>query len=93
MLRFRLLGDLPIDLYKPAGHTDSLLVEPGQTVDVPGALVTSRPEPKKNESPAAPLPEDAYTVRAGDEETLWPRALWELVDDKPAAKTAAVKEN
>lgn len=93
MLRFRLLGDQPIDLYRPAGHGDSLRVEPGQTVDVPGDLVTSRPAPKKDEEPLPPLPEDAYLVSLNGEEAAWAHALWELVEDKPAAKTAAVKEN
>lgn len=92
MLRFRLLGDQPVDLYKPSGHTDSLRVQAGQTVDVPGALVTSRPALKKDEPALAPLPDDAYTVALGDEESLWPHANWELVDDKPA-KAAVVKES
>lgn len=89
MLRLRLLGDQPIDLYKPSGHGDSLRVEPGQTVDVPGDLVTSRAAPKKDETPLPPLPEDAYVVALNGEESAWPRALWEQVDDKPATKTAA----
>ena len=92
MLRFRLLGDQPVDLYKPSGHSDSLRVEAGQTVDVPGDLVEKRPAPKKDETPLPPLPEDAYVVTLGGEETLWPHANWKLVeDDKPPAKT--VKEN
>lgn len=92
MLRFRLRLDHPVDLYKPSGHGDSLRVEPGQTVDVPGDLVTSRPTPKKDEPAPPPLLEDAYIVALNGEESAWPHALWELVEDKPAAKSAA-KEN
>lgn len=89
MPRFRLLGDQSVDLYKPSGHGDSLRVEPGQTVDAPGSLVTSRPTPKNDELPAPPLPDDAYMVALNGEEAAWPHALWELVEDKPAAKSAA----
>lgn len=89
MPRFRLLGDQPVDLYKPSGHGDSLRVEPGQTVDAPGSLVTSRPTPKKDEQPAPPLPDDAYTVVLNGEERLWPHATWELAEDKPTPKPAA----
>lgn len=89
MIRFRLRLDHPVDLYEPAGHGESLRVEPGQTVDVPGALVTSRPAPKKDEPEPAPLLDDAYTVALDGEESAWPHALWELVEDKPAAKSTA----
>ena len=91
MPRFRLLGDQPVDLYKPSGHGDSLRVEPGQTVDVPGSLVTSRPAPKKDEEPLPPLPEDAYIVVLNGEESAWPHALWQLDEDKPVKSKA--KEN
>lgn len=90
MLRFRLRLDQPVHAYAREGHSDAVTVEPGQTIDVPGDLVTSRPEPKKDEPALVPLPEDAYTVLCDGEERLWPHAVWELVVDKPA-KT--VKEN
>lgn len=93
MLRFRLLGDQPIDVYHPAGHGNSLRIEPGKAVEVSGDLVTSRPAPKKDEPEPTPLPEDAYIVALNGEEKAWPHALWELETDKPAAKAAAVKEN
>lgn len=93
MLRFRLLGDQPIDLYHPAGHGNSLRVDVGAVVEVAGQLVTSRPVPKKDEPEPVPLPEDAYIVVNNGEEKAWPHALWELEQDKPAAKAAAVKEN
>lgn len=90
MLRFRSLSDQQVHVYARYGHPDSMLVEPGQEVDVPGTLVTSRPKPKGDEPEPEPLPEDAYVVAQDGEERLWPHANWELVADKPA-KT--VKEN
>lgn len=94
MPRFRLRPEVgPVDLYHPGGHFDSLPVEPGQAVDAPGELVTSRPSPKDGEAPPDPLPEDAYIIAGGGEERAWPKAVWELVEDKPAASAAsAVKE-
>jgi hypothetical protein len=92
-VKFRLRKEqLAVDLFKPAGHYDSFKVEPGGPVDVPGELVTSRPEPKDGEEPLPPLPDDAYVVANGGEEKSWPHSLWELVTDKPAAKAPAVKE-
>jgi hypothetical protein len=93
MPRFRLVGDHPVDLYHPIGHLDSLAIDADQVVDAPGQLVTSRPAPKDGDPAPEPLPTDAYIVANGDEERAWPKALWELVEDKPAAPAApAVKE-
>lgn len=92
MLKMKLKVDYPVTLFSPRGY-ESLTVEPGNTVDVPGDLVTSRPAPKKDEPEPTPLPDDAYIVVNNGEEKAWPHALWVLVDDKPAAKAAAVKEN
>jgi hypothetical protein len=74
--------------------TERRPVAAGDTLEVQGRLVTSRPAPKKDELEPEPLPKDAYVVEHNGQERLWPRATWELVDDKagkPAAK--ADKEN
>jgi hypothetical protein len=92
MPRFRLRSDDPVDLYFPSGHGDSLPVEPAQVVEAPGVLVTSRPPAKDGEPAPEPLPTDAYIVATGDEEIAWPKALWELVEDKPAAPAAPARE-
>lgn len=92
MLRMRLKTDYAVTLFSPRG-LESLVVEPGNTVDVPGTLVTSRPAQKNDEPAPAPLPDDAYIVVNNGEEKAWPHVLWELVEDKPAAKATAVKEN
>jgi len=94
MPKFKLHADHPaVDLYRPAIFAESFRVEPGDTIEIPGELVTSRPEPKKDEPVLPPLPEDAYIVVNHGEEKAWPHAVWELVTDKPAAKAPAVKEN
>lgn len=92
MPKFTLKLDHPsVTLFSPRGY-GSMVVEPGAEVDVPGVLVTSRPEPKDDEAPPAPLPDDAYIVAINGEEKAWPHALWELVGDKtPAKKTEPVK--
>lgn len=90
MPKFRLRSDAqPVTILGRPGTLDAFEVEPGQVVDVPGKLVTSR-ESKKGE-PVEPLPSDAYLVVHGDEERAWPHALWESVDDKPAAPAAKEK--
>lgn len=65
-------------------------VEAGETIEVPGVLVTSRPTPKDDEPEPGPIPEDAYLVDNQGVERAWPHATWELVGDKPkpAAKPA-----
>ncbi len=63
-------------------------VEAGETIEVPGVLVTSRPAPKAGEPEPAPIPVDAYLVDNQGVERAWPHATWELVADKPA-KTPA----
>lgn len=91
MPKFRLRSDAqPVTILARPGAPDAFEVEPGQVVDVPGQLVTSRPTPKKDEPAPEPLPDDAYLVVHGGEERAWPHALWESVDDKPAPP--AVKE-
>lgn len=71
MPKFVFRGDHPVSLYKPEGEPAAFLVEPGQTVEVPGEL-------------AGDAPEDAWLVVNGGDPLAWPKALWELVEDKPA---------
>lgn len=89
MPKFTLKVDHSVTLFSPRGH-GSMVVEPGKEIDVPGVLVTSRPEPKEDEAPPVPLPDDAYIVANNGEEKAWPHALWELAD-KPVKKTEPVK--
>ncbi len=91
MPKFRLRSDgQPVTILGRPGSQDAFEVEPGQVVDVPGQLVTSR-EAKKGEPAPEPLPDDAYIVLNGDEERAWPHAVWESIDDKPAAPAAKEK--
>lgn len=66
---------LAVDIYFPAGHADSLHVEPGDVIDVPGDLAPDQPD-------------DAYVIGTGDDARAWPKALWDLAD-APAAPAAA----
>ncbi len=91
MPKFTLKVDHAVTLFSPEGRPGAMLVEPGKEIDVPGELVTSRPAPKEDEAPAAPLPDDAYIVALNGEEKAWPHSMWELVDNKPKAKTETVK--
>jgi hypothetical protein len=75
MPRFRLRSDAAVDLFFPAGHTDSLHVAPGDVVDVPGELAPEQPD-------------DAFLVGEGDDARLWPKALWEDADPTPAPDPA-----
>jgi len=85
MPKFRLRADgPPVTILAKPGDPDAFNVEPGQVVDIPGRLITSR-ETKKGDPEPNPLPDDAYVVANGDDERAWPHALWESVDDKPAA--------
>jgi hypothetical protein len=88
MPKFTLKVDYPVTIGNPR-RRESMTVDPGKTVEVPGDLVTSRAP----DSGLPPLPEDAYIVADGGEERAWPHALWGLPEDKPAAKAPAVKES
>lgn len=86
MPKFRLRVDSqPVTILAKPNAADAFEVEPGRVIDVPGRLVTSR-----DATAEEPLPSDAYIVVNDAEERAWPHALWEYVDDKPAAP--AVKE-
>lgn len=82
MPRFRLRSDQPpYDIFFPQGHFDSLHVEPGDVIDVPGEV-------------DADSPEDAYVTGTEDDARAWPKALWELADapastSEPASADAA----
>lgn len=87
MPKFTLSSDHPaVDLFQPAGGIDSFTVEPGQPVEVPGDLVGFVADPE------FPSEDDAYIVANNGVESAWPKAVWSLVEDKPA-KSAPVKEN
>jgi hypothetical protein len=64
-------------------------VDVDETIEVSGVLVTSRPEPKEGDPESAPIPDDAYLVDNQGVERAWPRATWELVEDKPKAAVKA----
>ncbi|MGW3992354.1 hypothetical protein ACWEF6_02590 [Amycolatopsis sp. NPDC004772] len=97
MPKFTLKVDHAVTLFSPEGRPGAMLVEPGDVIDVPGELVTSRPAPQDDEPEPTPLPEDAYTVANNGEEKTWPHSMWELVEDKPKkvepVKAPAVKES
>lgn len=57
-----------VDLYRPAGDPQSLPVDAGQVVEVPGEISGELA--------------DAYLIGEGDQARAWPMAQWEL--DKPA---------
>lgn len=89
MPRFRLRSDHgSVDLFQPSAGADSFHVEPGETVEIPGELVTSQRNPD-----SSPVPDDAYLVVRDDVEAAWPRETWELVNGSPAAPAAPVEEN
>jgi hypothetical protein len=66
-----------VDVYAPAGGSDSLHVDTGQTITVSGELADEQPE-------------DAYLVGVGDDARTWPHSQWRLADKpKPAAAKPA----
>ncbi len=80
MTKFVNTGD-DIDLYFPAGHSDSLQVEAGQVVDLGDLKVEEG--------------DDCWLVGEGDNVRAWPKGRWEkqgekksAAKDKPAEKPA-----
>lgn len=62
-----------LTLFKPQGDPESVTVEPGQTVEVPGELAADQPH------------DDAIVVEHPDGERLaYPSSLWEPVDAAPS---------
>lgn len=78
MPKLRNISGTHLSLFAPAGERDSIPVEPDQVVDVPGELAPDQ------------YP-DAHVIGVGDDARAWPKAIWELVTDKPAKPAA--KEN
>lgn len=71
----------PVSVFAPAGGADALLVEHGQTVDVPGRLLG----PGDDGYVA-----DAHTVRSPSGELrAWATSRWELVEDRKPREAAA----
>lgn len=64
----------PVDVYR----VDPLHVDAGQTITVPGDLVTEG------------APEDAFLVRNNGSDSLWPMSRWQLKQDvKPSKKSGS----
>jgi hypothetical protein len=93
-IKFKNVSGSELAVFKPEGDPQSRNIEPGGVLELTGKLVTSRPEPKDDEPPVEPLPEDAYVVEVDGDERAFSHALWELVGDKPkTAAKPADKEN
>lgn len=69
MLRFKNKLDA-VHHYRPGGEADSVFVENGQIVEAAGKVVDDSG--------------DAYVVDRDGEIRAWPKARWELENDKPA---------
>lgn len=67
-------------VYKPADGADALVVDHGEVCDAPGELV--------GESESG----DAYLVEHNGETRAWPKARWELVQDKPKPRARGTEE-
>ena len=75
-----------MDLFRPGGEPDSIQVQPGDEIEVPGDPVVIVADPLN------PREDDAWIVSSNGVERAWPKATWDLVEDKPA-KSAPVKES
>lgn len=66
-----------VDVYTAAGHPDSLHVEPGQTVTVPGDVLNELG--------------DAYLIGTGGKALLWPKDRWQIKTQskQPSKKDAS----
>lgn len=78
MAKFKNVGDA-CHMYRPAGHSESLLVDKDQVVDVFGEVSSEI--------------EDAYIVGEGDRALAFPKSRWLLVTDPPKPRRDAEKEN
>ena len=86
MPKFRNLGG-PVDMYGPADRGDSLLVDAGQTVEVPGTLAKTLQKKELAEAGVTELPDDAtLVVLPNGDVRAFPTATWELVESKKAEK-------
>lgn len=96
------VGD-PVDVYATARSSDSLHVDTGQTITVPGDLADEQSvvaaalatEPgadaaRQGELTAtaiASLPSDAFLIGEGDDARLWPHSRWQLATPPPPAQS------
>lgn len=71
MVKFKNVGD-ECSVYAPAGSAHALLVDHGDVVQAAGDLAADG--------------DDAYLVEHNGEVRAWPKARWELVQDKPKPK-------
>ncbi len=90
MLKLKNITGARVDVYRPA-ELGGRPLDPDDVIEVEGRIVSSRPAPKKGEPTPPPIPDDAYLVEHNGTERAWPKALWELVDDKLPAKTPDAK--
>ncbi len=77
MTKFVNTGDA-IDLYFPAGHSDSLQVEAGQVVDLGDMKVEEG--------------DDCWLVGEGDNVRAWPKDRWERQGEKKSAPKSTEKD-
>lgn len=78
MPRFTNVG-APVQVYRPdPDDAGSLFVDTGQIIDVSGDLATEQPV-------------DAYQVGTGDLARLWPRAQWQILEDKTVKPAAPAR--
>lgn len=74
-------GDM-LTLFKPVGHPESVSVEPGQVVEIPGELADDQPH------------DDAIVVKHPDGELMaYPTALWGHVDAAPDKEVSGSTES
>lgn len=68
MPTFRLKADHgPVDVFHPAGHFESLHVEPGETVEVSGSVLSQSVE--------------VVVIGTGEDDARgWPLGVWDLVE-------------
>jgi hypothetical protein len=76
--KFRNITGDALAVYKPAEVRGARIVDADAVIEVDGDVVSQDG--------------DAYTVGEGDNARLWPKALWELVDNKAVSKASNVKE-
>lgn len=76
MPRFKSLSGDDLDVFAPAGDSESFPIAAGAEIEIPGEVAGETA--------------DAYVVGVGDEARAWPKALWALVT--PAAVKAASEE-
>jgi hypothetical protein len=80
--KFKNIGDA-VDLYAPAGSGDSLFVDIGQTVEVPGTLAKSLQKKELADAGISEMPDDAVLlVLPNGDIRAFPTAQWELVETK-----------